>query len=329
MDKSISLIVCCYNSAQRISKTLHYILEQKIPSFISIEVVIVNNNCTDNTIDIVRDVWNESCTKFKLVLVNEINPGLIHARRKGIAAASNEIVIFCDDDNWLQEDYLSISYELMSSDSFIGGIGGQGIAVSDESFPDWFEKVQNSYACGKQLPFSGDASQRGYLWGAGLVSRKSILEQVFDLDYPFLCQGRKGDILLAGDDSEICHRLIILGYRLIYNENLVYSHFISRNRLSLEYYNKMILGFQLSERYHLIYKRFFFKLFLKVDNDLVFFSKIVFNFFYIKLLGKSSSDFLTFNFSSFLFHWIRDSNYRRKVNLIRRFFTKYQSLGSV
>jgi hypothetical protein len=165
-----------------------------------------------------------------------------------VNAANYDIVIFCDDDNLLAENYIQYAYELICKTKKAGyGIwGGKTIACFDEDaiVPDWFEKEKTNYVVGKQAASSGDISNRGYVWGAGMVILKDAFLKATGKNVPLLLTGRKGGFLSAGDDSEICARSLILGYKLYYDENLILQHYIAPNKLTKSYNEKLVAGFK-------------------------------------------------------------------------------------
>lgn len=166
--------------------------------------------------------------------------GLSAARNKGVRTAKYEYAIFCDDDNWLTSDYIRLAFDTMESNPGVGVLGGSSTAVSDADFPDWFEQVKGDYAVGLQLDgISRDASDRGYLWGAGMVVRKFVFEDMIGNGIANVLSDRKGKELSSGGDSEICKWFLMLGYSLWYNPNMKYAHFIEKNRLRNEYYVQM------------------------------------------------------------------------------------------
>jgi hypothetical protein len=134
----------------------------------------------------------------------------------------------------------------MESNSEIGVLGGQGIAVSDVKFPIWFEEFKPWYAVGKQAISSGDISDRMYVWGAGMITRKSIFLSAFPMKYPSLLSDRQGNQLSSGGDSEFCMRAVLLGYKLFYNESLIFEHYIPKERLCDEYRDKLFEGVRVS-----------------------------------------------------------------------------------
>jgi len=237
----ISIIICTYNGEKTLPLTLRSIAKLELPKNIPTELILVNNNSSDNTSEIVLNEWNlyDSCISFKLV--NELNPGKMNAVFTGVYSASYDLIVFCDDDNLLYRDYLLKALDIMSNNNDVGALGGQGFAISDVELPNWFHEVSNSYACGRQRNRSGYCTDRRYLWGAGMVSSKKLLKKV--MSTPMKCLGRNGNELSSGEDTEICLKIILLGKELYFCEDLKYDHFIEARRLSLDYFNKMREGF--------------------------------------------------------------------------------------
>lgn len=244
--KGLSVIICCHNSDSRLPETLKHIAFQQFKSNLDWELIIVNNASEDDTESVAKNEWNKyNVSNVKFSIVNELTPGLIYARKKGIDLALYEYIIFCDDDNWLMDNYLQNAFDIMESNPNIGALGGKGEGVTLALLPEWWEVEKGSYAVGTQSESSGCLNMRGYLWGAGLVVRKDIIDIVFDFKYPFLLIGRKENLVISGDDFEICSRILLLGYDLFYSETLLYKHFIDSYRLNDEYHEKLNRGFSL------------------------------------------------------------------------------------
>ncbi|MCL2074274.1 MAG: glycosyltransferase [Marinilabiliaceae bacterium] len=246
LKKGISIILCCFNSETRLPKTLEYIAKQQLNKEIPVELIIVNNASTDRTKEVALSEWNKYHTDFKFKIIDEDTPGQMFARRKGSNEARYDYILFCDDDNWLLPDYLQIAYNLMENNPPIGALSGKTMAVSDIDFPDWFNDFQIYYAIGEQANKSGDVSNKGWIWGAGLMTRKDILRKVLNFKHPFLNQGRTGNILTSGDDCEICKRILLLGYKLFYDESLLLKHYLPPNRLTWNYKKNLLNSMELS-----------------------------------------------------------------------------------
>ncbi len=247
--KGISIVMCCYNSALRLEETFTYLASLIIPDSYPVELVLVDNASTDDTSQKAKGKWQKAKEPFELKVISEPLPGKTKALSRGVHEAQYDVVVFCDDDNWLQADYLIKALTILDKYPEIGAVGGNSILVSWSStgsystnLPDWFEKYQSVYACGKQADKSGICTSRMYLWGAGLVSRKDILQKVYHKDYPPVSVGRSKESLSSGEDVELCMRIVLQGYELYYSEDLVFQHAIDQKRLNEEYRDRLVQG---------------------------------------------------------------------------------------
>lgn len=236
----ISVIICCYNSERTIKRTLEHLSTQNNLQNISWEIIIVDNNCSDKTAEIVL-LFKKEHPKMNIHLVHEPQPGLIFARNMGINTALYDIIQFCDDDNFLFENYLSTMWNIMQNEK-IGACGGKGIAMFDSGtiVPDWFYTIQASYACGEQ---SNGTRYVTALYGAGLCVRKSILSNIKQLGLKYMLTGRNGNLQLSGDDTELCCFIRKMGFQLYYTPTANFYHCLSSSRLNIEYAQKMFYGF--------------------------------------------------------------------------------------
>jgi glycosyltransferase involved in cell wall biosynthesis len=241
-----SVIICCYNSAQRLPLTLQYLAAQKVPGNFSWEIVLVNNASNDDTVNCAICTWNKlSPESNRLRIVQEDRRGQAFARKTGVISAMYECIVFCDDDNHLDENYVAYSQSRFLKNRRIGAVGGQNLPVTDKHpFPEWFEVYQNYYATGIPAMQSEDVSNRGYLLGAGMITRRSLYLSVFNDGFPSLLNGRNGEKLSTGDDFEYCKRLLLWGYQLFYDERLILHHFIPQERLEIEYRDRLMAGIQ-------------------------------------------------------------------------------------
>lgn len=249
----VSIIICCYNGKSHLRPTLEHIACQQYEANLKVELVFVDNASTDGSSDYVLQVWKDMEPKMPLRIMREEAPGLIHARRCGILAAKGKYIIFCDDDNWLREDYVQVAYELMEQMPNVGVMGGQSELVPGVEAPKWWSEQQGNYAVGKQLPQTGIANERGFVYGAGMTTRKELAQKIFNDAYPFMLTGRKGDVCLSGEDREYCTRVVLMGFDVYYSEDLFYWHDIDPSRLTEDYLNKLLrsfdLGYVINDKY--------------------------------------------------------------------------------
>ena len=241
----VSIVICCHNSSSRLPKTLAYLKDQKTPSDLLWEVIIVDNASADGTGEKAQSIWDQkSDIPFKVV--EEPKPGLMNARFKGFESSHYEFVSFIDDDNWLADDWVKTVFKKMIQYPNAGAIGGQSIAVFETKPPNWFDKYKGWYAVGKPLDLDGKPIEREcklpegkLLWGAGLTIRKSAWQGLLDRGVKPVLSGRKGKKLSSGEDLELCIMLLLSGWDLYFSPELIFSHFITENRLSWKYLCKL------------------------------------------------------------------------------------------
>lgn len=95
MQPLVSIIIPCYNVSKTISKTLDSIIKQTYPN---IEVVLVNDCSTDNTLEIVNK-YHAKIKQLKVV-TNTTNKMALYCRLYGVKISKGELVTFIDGDDW-------------------------------------------------------------------------------------------------------------------------------------------------------------------------------------------------------------------------------------
>jgi glycosyltransferase involved in cell wall biosynthesis len=248
----VSVVICCHNSAARINETLRHLAAQRVRPDIHWEVIIVNNNSTDDTRDVAAKIWSDQNCEAPLFIEDEPMAGLSYARKKGIASAHYDVVIFCDDDNWLEDTYICRAFDGMREVASAAVIGGIGEPLCEVAEPVWFGRYAANYATGSQSEVSSaDEMQditdhKGYCYGAGAVFRKSALDELSDGGFQSILKDRTGNLLLSGGDNELCYALKLRGHRIYHDPKLKFRHFIPKERLTVRYLLKLNEGFEYS-----------------------------------------------------------------------------------
>ena len=251
--QGVSIIVCCYNSANRLPETICHIACQRVPSYIPWELIIVDNGSTDDSAAVARREWKRNCGKAPLEIVNEPVPGLSYARAKGFRQARYEYMIMCDDDNWLDNNYVTRAWELMLEKNNIGALGGLGKLHFEVDPP--IPELSFIFAAGAQAPHSGKVVENK-VFGAGCVIRHAAYQKLLESGFKSLLTDRRGRELSSGGDYELCLALAIMGYDIWYDDRLNFTHFITRERLVWKYYLQFAYesskGFNVISSYKLV-----------------------------------------------------------------------------
>lgn len=257
MKEGISVIICCFNSSSRLRPTLEHLYLQKKISPSQWEIVLVDNGSTDDTHQKAEEIWNlfpSVKPAFKIVL--QTKPGLSFARDKGIEESQYKFILFCDDDNWLAEDYLYNALDIMNHSSCVGALGGIGLPVFEKDEPPYFWKNQyHALAVGEQWHEEGDITHsRGVLYGAGMVVNKAAYHSLTkEYNFEFQVSDRTGNKLTSSGDHELCLALKLIGYKIFYSKRLVFKHYIPEKRTHINYYKKLFLSFGASDARLLVY----------------------------------------------------------------------------
>lgn len=100
----ISVVVPAFNEEKIISDCLRHLIKQDTDIFY--EIIIVDNNSTDKTSQVVKDFINKHKDK-KIIILKEEKRGVAHARQKGFEKAQGEIIASTDADSRVHKDWLS------------------------------------------------------------------------------------------------------------------------------------------------------------------------------------------------------------------------------
>lgn len=153
---SVSMIICTFNRRPLVTKLIDSILPQ-LPTTIPFEVIVVDNNSTDDTVEFIRRLAEGS--PF-LRYVFEARQGLSNARNAGAATARNDFLVFIDDDAVLSGAYVSHLVEVLCNhdpDMFGGPIYPDYVAPKPAWFPEKLEVRKKAEQSGfhVQLTLSG------------------------------------------------------------------------------------------------------------------------------------------------------------------------------
>jgi glycosyltransferase involved in cell wall biosynthesis len=246
--QGVSVIICCYNSTLRLEPTLTHLFKQRISTTINWEIIVVNNNSTDNTVEKAKNLYAQTARDISFRIVEEDKPGLSYARNKGFETAQYDFVLMVDDDNWLSENYVQTVFDDLSENPKAAMVGGLGIAELEGSEPAWFKQYASCYATGPQAE-AGDGPIRTSeeLYGAGCALKLSVLQQIREHGFTNILSDRTGSNLMSGGDTELCYAFRLAGYDLLYDKRISFNHFLPQGRVNWKYLRKLFFGFGMTK----------------------------------------------------------------------------------
>lgn len=244
----MDVVICTYNNAMLLDRTLASIAQQQVSACHTWSVLVVDNNCTDSTADLVNQ-YIQMQTIPGLRRVVESKQGLTQARLCGLRHTTSDWIAFIDDDCLLAETWVEQAIQFAAAHSQCGAFGGKVLLEWEQPPSPLLLKHQRAFAASDRGESVQKLSrQQFHLPGAGLVVQRAALLDSGWLDQPFL-NGREGTKLTAGEDSEIVLRILNAGYEVWYTPNCRLHHFIPTKRISESYLAKMTYGFGMAAPY--------------------------------------------------------------------------------
>jgi glycosyltransferase involved in cell wall biosynthesis len=223
----VTVAVITYNRSRYLREALAGLVRQDYPAD-SYELLVIDNNSTDRTKDVVSSFIASSPVPRRVL---ETRPGLDHGRNRAVDEAKGDVIVLVDDDILVESDWLTQLVAPFSSlDSHsIGVVGGEVIPVFPDGIPSWL--------LGAHRPL-GFRTDPGSLppeqapMGANFAFPKWVFARFgkFDTDLD-----RRGASLFGGGDSEMIRRVRTAGLKAWFVPGARVLHQIPAARLTLRY----------------------------------------------------------------------------------------------
>ncbi len=104
-----SVIIPTFNRAQFLIHAITSVLEQSMQDF---ELIIINDGSTDETSTLLKKISNKLNSE-KLIIIDQANHGVSHARNQGLKVAKAKYIAFLDSDDRWHKDKLQKQYEYL------------------------------------------------------------------------------------------------------------------------------------------------------------------------------------------------------------------------
>jgi glycosyltransferase involved in cell wall biosynthesis len=227
----ISAIICTYNRANILQGAIESLIQQTADNGI-FEIIVVDNNSTDNTREIVEQFGNIENLRY----VFEPNQGLSHARNRGYLEAQGKYVAYIDDDARADKEWISgIQRILEDLDPHPLVIGGPIYPFYLSDKPDWFLDKYEIHSWGDEPRF---LKRNEYFYGSNMVFSKDVLEESGGFDTE---RGVSGETLNLGEETVLFDKIWKKsgnGNNFYYSPDLIVYHLVPPERMSIRYFLK-------------------------------------------------------------------------------------------
>jgi glycosyltransferase involved in cell wall biosynthesis len=243
----LSVIICTYNRERFIGDTLVSVANQPFPKR-DYQIVLVDNNSTDRTAEIVQD-FIKTYPDCDVKVVIETNQGHTYARNRGIAESDGDVLLFLDDDVLLDEGYFTNLIQHYRNDSTLAASGGRVIVKYEHQRPVWMSRFLEPMLGHHEFGSSVKVYDKNkYPVGCSMVFRSSTFAQtgVFNTDL-----GRRGTSLGGNDEKDMLFRVHHAGLKIAYLPDVILQHRIDDRRLTDDYVRRQAIGVGQGERIRL------------------------------------------------------------------------------
>jgi glycosyltransferase involved in cell wall biosynthesis len=227
----VTVAICTWNRARLLDQTLTALRQLRVPPGVEWELLVVNNNCTDDT----DAVIGRHASALPLRRLVEPKQGHSHARNCAVAAAQGDLLIWTDDDvhvdpDWLTE-YVKAAEAWPDAGYFVGTVDPWFAREPPAWVRRHLHRMRGIFVIMQRGPEVRPLREGETGIGASMGFRTAVLRQ-----FPFDVRlGRVRDNLVGGDDSDVLDRVRKAGHAGVWVGTARLQHFVPEERLTMQY----------------------------------------------------------------------------------------------
>lgn len=229
----ITVALCTHNHVDRLERTLCDLRRLRTPSY-PWELLIVDNASSDRTPELLATgLWRP--TGVPIRIVREERLGLSSARNRAIDEAAGEYVIFIDDDETPDANWLT-AYDEVIRTARPDAMGGRiEVMFEGGARPAWLQDELLGFLgrLDHGLPTGRIDNPRTPIYGGNFGFRKQIFDRIGRFDTGL---GRKGTVNTGGEDVDMYRRLIDAGCTVWWVPQALIHHQIQSAKLRRGYF---------------------------------------------------------------------------------------------
>jgi glycosyltransferase involved in cell wall biosynthesis len=229
----ISVVICSWNRERLLQNALESLCSAHPLKRFSWQVVVVLNNCTDNSQSVVEQFEN----RLPILCKTERRPGLSRARNTAIDAVSGDVMIWIDDDVRVSREWLRAYEQAFLEWPEASIFGGPILPEFEGRAPLWLEdnwEVCSSAFAARRVPPEADAPiVLDYLpFGANFAVRTCVQRQFY---FDVRLGRRPGVSWCGGEEAEVLHAILESGRSGRWVRSASVHHVMPQERQTIAY----------------------------------------------------------------------------------------------
>ncbi len=209
--KLVSVIVTNYNGKKYLKACFDSLLKQTYPN---IELILSDDGSTDGSVDAVRRDFPQV-----KISVNNKNSGLSVTSNNGAMLANGDYLLFYNNDTIAFSDFIEKLVASIEADTLNGVAYPFQLPYRQEDDSEYYRKHGNGFsACGADIfgnPCPALSTEKMFYPDAAIFIKRKVFNVVGGFDPKFF---------LYGEDVDICWRVHLLGYKIVYAPDAKFRH---------------------------------------------------------------------------------------------------------
>ena len=284
-EKKVTIIVPVYNAEENIRFCLDSILNQTAKNF---KVLLINDGSTDNSLKIINDYANKYPDIFKVL--TQKNKGVVATRHRGIYEADTEYIMFLDNDDFIDRDYVEVHFNEIEKNNCDIVISGYRRATLTETIFEVHAKNSDWTKYAINAPW------------ARIFRRSLIVENNIE----FLDTA-------IGEDTFFNLKCYIYTNKIKYIDYIGYNWFYNKESVS----NSKQKGLR-KECDMLVLMNNLYELYQNRMDDIFQYFMIRYIIWYLLFSGASASSSRFMEEYRRLFEWLKNNNIKLKIKWFSR-----------
>lgn len=206
----VSVVVCTWNRAASLARTLERMTRLAVPHGEAWELVVVDNRCTDDTPAVIASFAG----RLPIRRIGEPEPGLAHARNRGVAESRGEHVVFTDDDVLVDEGWLAAYRAAFRRWPTASVFGGPIEPEFEGAPPAWIPRVLDAVGAvyGRQTLGDAPVALTPERVGDGPYGGNMAMRRDALLRFPFDARlGVRHGEYAIGEETDAIRRMLAAG----------------------------------------------------------------------------------------------------------------------